>query len=110
MVEDTDWIRAGMARALLLRGYRILEAADADEAVHIAAGEPPDLILTEERLPTLAALQEQLRRCTRLRDVPVVIVNPDEEEGTRYGDIIVLPGYDQVAKLLPTTHRRADHI
>jgi CheY-like chemotaxis protein len=90
-----------MKRSLRGCGYRVAEAADAGEAVEVASHQPPDLILTEEELPTFAALLEQAREHPSLRGLPVVIINPDAEEGTRYGDAVVLAGYDQLKNLLP---------
>jgi CheY-like chemotaxis protein len=101
VVEDVEEIRFGMKRSLRGCGYRVAEAADADEAVEVASRRPPDLILTEEELPTFAALLERAREHPSLKGLPVVIINPDEEEGTRYGDAVVLAGYDQLKHLLP---------
>jgi CheY-like chemotaxis protein len=102
VVEDIEWIRAGMKRALRFSGYLVLEASDDEEAIEIASRLHPDLILTEEKLPTLDALTLRLREHPALRHLPVVIINPDEEEGTRYGDINVLPDYDHIERLLAT--------
>jgi CheY-like chemotaxis protein len=101
VVEDIEEIRSGMKRSLRGCGYRVLEAADADEAVEVASRRPPDLILTEEEVPTFAVLLERARRHPSLKGLPVVIINPDAEEGTRYGDAVVLADYDQLKHMLP---------
>jgi CheY-like chemotaxis protein len=100
VVEDIDWIRAGMKRSLKLYDYLILEASDDVEAIEIGGRTFPDLILTEEKLPTLNALILRLREDPNLCHVPVVIINPDEEEGAYYGDIRVLPDYNFIGPLL----------
>jgi CheY-like chemotaxis protein len=101
MVEYVEEIRSGMKRSLRACGYRVMEAADSDEAVEVASLRPPDLILTEEELPTFAALLKRAREHPSLKGLPVVIINPDAEEGTRYGDAIVLADYNQLKNLLP---------
>lgn len=100
VVEDIDWIRQSMKKVLQGLGYRVSEAADAGEALAAAGTGAPDVILTEEELPTLGALTESVRRPGPLYGVPVAIVNPDEEEGTRYGDIHVLVDFDRLESLL----------
>lgn len=100
IVEDLEEIRAGMKRSLLACDCRVLTAADADEAVEVASCHTPDLILTEEALPTFASLMEQAREHRSLKGLPVVIVNPDAEEGTRYAGAVVLTDYDQLKRML----------
>lgn len=100
VVEDIEWIRASMKRSLKIYGYLVLEASDDEETIEIASRTSPDLILTEEELPTFDALALRLRQHPKLCHVPVVIVNPDAEEGIHYGDINVLPDYDGIGPLL----------
>jgi CheY-like chemotaxis protein len=100
VVEDIEWIRAGMKRSLESYYYLVLEASDDAEAIEIASRLHPDLILTEEALPTFDSLTLRLRKHPTLRHIPVVIINPDEEEGTFYGDVNVLPDYDRIGRLL----------
>ncbi|HEX8073038.1 MAG TPA: response regulator [Pyrinomonadaceae bacterium] len=100
IVEDVDWIRGGMRRSVEEHGYRALVAADDAEAAAVAERDAPDVILTEEQLPTFKALLALVRAHPALRHTPVVIVNPDAEDGTRLGDAHVLPDYDRIAALL----------
>jgi DNA-binding response OmpR family regulator len=100
VVEDIDWIRAGMTRTLRRHGFRVVEAADDSEAAEVARREPPDLILTDEALPTFDALLARVREMPASRRVPVVVVNPDADEHTRYGDAVVLTDYSQLRTLL----------
>lgn len=103
IVEDIVWIRSSMKKSLERYGYRALEAADDVEAIEVAEQSPPELILTEEKLPTLGALTASLRAHPRLCNLPLVIVNPDAEEGARLGDAFVLTGYDRIASLLASS-------
>lgn len=100
IVEDVEWIRSSMRRAVELHGYHVVEAADDEEAARVAAREAPELILTEEEVPTFEALLERARQDPVFRHVPVVIINPDAEDGTRHGDAFLLPDYNRLASLL----------
>jgi CheY-like chemotaxis protein len=100
IVEDIEEIRFGMKRSLSDCDCQVLEAANADEAVAIASRLPLDLILTEEELPTFALLLERTREHPSLKGLPVLIINPDAEEGMRYSDAFVLTGYDQLKRFL----------
>jgi CheY-like chemotaxis protein len=100
VVEDDDWTRAGMKNAVEQEGYRAVEARNDAEALQLAQREPPDLILTEEELPTFAALMARLREHPTLSSVPVVIVNPDAENGARYGDAYLLADYADITSFL----------
>lgn len=100
IVEDVQWIRSSMRRTIELHGCRAVEAADDEEAARVAAREAPELILTEEEVPTFEALLERVRSDSAFRHVPVVIINPDAEEGARHGDALLLPDYTRLASLL----------
>ena len=102
VIEDIGWIRAGMKSSLKFYGHLVLEAADDEEAIEIGSRIHLDLILTEEELPTFDALRKRLREHPTLRHVPVVIVNPDAKDGTRYGEVKVIPGYNRIGSLLAT--------
>src|SRR5215212_9391600 len=100
IVEDLDWIRFGMKQAVEHEGYRAEEARNDAEAFQIAEEEPPELILTEEEVPTFNALMTRLREHPTLSRVPVVIVNPDAENGARHGDAYLLVDFSDIALLL----------
>ncbi|HEV7377347.1 MAG TPA: response regulator [Pyrinomonadaceae bacterium] len=108
IVEDIEEIRLGMKRSLSDCGYSVLEASDADEAVAIASRLPLDLILTEEELPTFALLLERTREHPSLKGLPVLIINPDAEEGMRYADAVVLADYGQLKRFLLDQVRISD--
>ena len=100
VVEDDDWIRAGMKNALEQEGYRVVEATNVVEALQLAEREPPELILTEEELPTFTALMARLRQHPTLSNIPVVIINPDAENGARHGDAYLLADYSDIKTFL----------
>jgi CheY-like chemotaxis protein len=100
IVEDIDWLRSSMKRSVERCGYRPVAAEDDAEALALAEQESPALILTEEKLPTFNTLMTRLREHPTLNALPVVIINPDAEEGERYNGCILLTDYDQISKVL----------
>ena len=76
VVEDFDETRFVLKLSLELRGYRVLEALNGQEAVEIARREPLDLILMDLSLPVLDgfAATRRIREEARSRDVPIVAV------------------------------------
>jgi Response regulator containing CheY-like receiver, AAA-type ATPase, and DNA-binding domains len=100
IVEDIDWIRSGMKKSVERHGYLVAEATNDTEAFEVAERESPDLILTEEAMPTFDDLMARRREHPSLNNIPVVIVNPDAEEGARHSDAYLLTDYAQIASLL----------
>lgn len=105
IVEDIDWIRSGMKRAVEHYGYRVVEATNDAEAFALLERESPALLLTEEKLPTFDALLARLREHPAFRNLPVAIVNPDADEGARHGDAYLLTDYTHIASLLTSLRR-----
>jgi CheY-like chemotaxis protein len=105
IVEDIDWIRSGMRKAVERQGYRVAEARNDAEAFEFAELQSIDLILTEEELPTLNDLTARLREHPTLSHVPVVIVNPDAEDGARLGDAYLLAAHADISAFLSVLHR-----
>lgn len=64
LAEDVDLSRRALAKLLTAEGCRVVEARDGLEALARAAGEPVDLVLTDQRMPGM--LGSDL--CRRLRD------------------------------------------
>ena len=100
IVEDVDWIRLGMRKAVEHQAFRVVEARNDAEAFAFTELQPIDLILTEEELPTFNVLMARLRDHPTLSNVPVVIVNPDAEDGARLGDAYLLADYADISSFL----------
>ena len=85
VVEDYEDTSLAMRLALEDQGYRILEAADGEQAVKVAARERPDIILMDLQLPVLDGLSatERIRANPELRDVVVVAVTAHQESDYR---------------------------
>jgi two-component system chemotaxis response regulator CheY len=100
IVEDIGWIRSMMREAVERQGYRVEEARNDAEAFELAESQPIDLILTEEELPTFNDLMVFLHRHPTLSSIPVVIINPDAEDGARLGDAYLLADYADIPSFL----------
>ena len=105
IVEDIDWIRSGMKKAIERHGYRAVEATNDAEAFEIPELESIKLIVTEEELPTFNTLMARLREHPTLSSVPVVIVDPDAEDGARHGDAYLLADYADITSFLAVPRR-----
>ena len=77
LVEDYQETRTMLRMWLERRGYRLVEAADGQEAVDLAPLAHPDLILMDLRLPELngIAATRRLREHAELKNVPVVALS-----------------------------------
>jgi len=77
LVEDYQETRTMLRMWLERRGYRLVEAADGQEAVDLAPLAHPDLILMDLRLPELngIAATRRLRENAELKNVPVVALS-----------------------------------
>jgi CheY-like chemotaxis protein len=100
IIEDIDWIRSGMKRAVEHYGYRVVEATNDAEAFDLLERESPRMLLTEEELPTFDALMARLREHPAFSDLPVVIIDTDADEDARHGDAYLLTDYAHIASLL----------
>jgi CheY-like chemotaxis protein len=100
VVEDVDWIRAGMKKSLTAHGHHVMEATDSEEAISVAESFHPDLILTEEELPAFDILIRSIREHPTLGNTSIVIINPDAEEGESYGDVVILNDYSDLKHVL----------
>jgi len=56
LVDDSKFLRLATERALARAGYSVTTAGDGEEALRVARGESPDLILLDMLLPKMAGL------------------------------------------------------
>lgn len=87
VVEDYEDTSLAMRLALEDQGYHILEAADGEEAVEIAARERPDVVLMDLNLPKLDgfAATARIRAHPELSGMQIVAVSayPDADHRAR---------------------------
>jgi len=103
MAEDDPETRAGMKRALLAMGYRVVKAEDAEEALEVGRRERPALVLTNTDLKWLDELVRLAGQEAALRFVPVAAIYPDRPEEFREDRILVLDDYSRLEVLIPTS-------
>ena len=90
VVDDDDAFRTLVVDILEGREYRLLEAADAEEALTILSHERVDLVLTDQQMPGIDGL-ELTRRVLAAADPPSVILMtafgtiPNAMEAVRLG-------------------------
>jgi CheY-like chemotaxis protein len=80
VVDDEEDIRFLMAEILRSEGYRVTEAASAEEAEKAALIQTPDLVLMDIGMPGVDGLSAvwRMREHPELVDVPVVIVSAND--------------------------------
>jgi two-component system response regulator HydG len=80
VVDDEPSARSGMEKLLQQEGYIVDVAADGPSALGIAAESPPDVVITDLKMPKMdgVALLAKLRE--QDRDLPVIMV-------TAFGDV-----------------------
>lgn len=77
LVEDSEDNRFMMRRLLEMAGYRVVEATNGEEAVHLAESEQPDLILMDLSLPVIDGLAatRAIRKLNGLSKTPIIAVS-----------------------------------
>ena len=99
IADDRASSRELLRTVLEREGYRVLEAADGEEALTAAHAGNPDLILLDLQMPRLDGygVLEQLRREARFALVPVVALTASAMRGDR--EKILAAGFtDYLAK------------
>lgn len=77
VADDEPHVVHILTRALAAQGYRVTGCADGREALDAARRDPPDLIITDARMPEMtgAELIAALGRCDATAAIPVVILS-----------------------------------
>ena len=85
VVEDNEENRDMLSRRLQRRGYRVVHAADGQEAVEMAAREKPDLILMDVSLPVLDGLEatRRIRARAETQTTPIIALTAHAMSGDR---------------------------
>ena len=96
VVDDDRDTRELYAQYLILKNWRVEEAADGREALAKALSSRPDVIITETRLPGLSGfdLCELLRQDRATRRTPILAVTGDAQRST--ADRAAASGVDAV--------------
>ena len=77
IAEDEPDIRELVAFTLRFGGYEVVVANNAEEAVHTASREHPDLILMDVRMPRLTGYDacRMMKASEDLKDIPEVFLS-----------------------------------
>jgi CheY-like chemotaxis protein len=114
IAEDDEDNRFTLKVLLEMRGYRVLTAANGQEAISIAEREHPRLILMDLRMPVLNGLAatRQLRQHAdpRVRQIPILALSAYDPAQHRAvaiaagcNDYVTKPiDYDRLEKLIET--------
>lgn len=81
LVDDDPAVRRMCSDHLRLEGFDVMEAADGESGLEQARLDPPDLILSDVRMPGLDGfgLADALRRDERTSAVPIVFLSGEAE-------------------------------
>jgi two-component system response regulator HydG len=80
VVDDEPSARSGMEKLLQQEGYNVDVAADGPSALAIAAESPPDVVITDLKMPRMDGVQLLGKLRDQDRDLPVIMV-------TAFGDV-----------------------
>jgi chemosensory pili system protein ChpA (sensor histidine kinase/response regulator) len=77
LIEDSRFMRLANERALVKAGFKVLTAADGEEALQITSTMVPDLIFLDMLLPKLGGpdVLKALRENPQTASIPVVVVS-----------------------------------
>jgi CheY-like chemotaxis protein len=92
LVEDDNNLREIYGARLLAEGYDIVSAKDGEEALSMAVGEKPDLIISDIMMPKISGFDmlDILRATPQTKDTKVIMMTAlsqaeDRERGERLG-------------------------
>lgn len=100
IVEDVEEIISQMRAMLHHRGHRILQAANAQEAIEIAERERPNMILTDLDLPTFDLLVRGVRGHKDLSNMLMAIMDINGPVLRAEDNLKVLANFNQLDALL----------
>ena len=72
IVEDDQAVRESLTEVLQLRGFRVLQARDGEEALRLLSGVTPDILVVDWRLPGITGEKLTLAVRTRTPEVRVI--------------------------------------
>jgi CheY-like chemotaxis protein len=77
LVDDSKFLRMATERALARAGYKVITAADGEEALKTARAEKPDLILLDMLLPKIPGPEvlKALKKDPATKGIAVVVLS-----------------------------------
>jgi CheY-like chemotaxis protein len=85
LVEDNEMNRDMLSRRLARKGYEVIMALDGRQAVQMASGENPDLIIMDMSLPVIDGWEatRQVKAAPETRTIPVIALTAHAMSGDR---------------------------
>jgi CheY-like chemotaxis protein len=85
LVEDNEMNRDMLSRRLIRKGYDVVMALDGRQAVEMATGEHPDLIIMDMSLPVIDGWEatRQVKAAPATRAIPVIALTAHAMAGDR---------------------------
>lgn len=80
LIEDDNLMREWLGRSLSSRGYRVDRYARADEALTPVSASPPDVVVTDVRMPGMSGVEFARALRARAIVVPVIFMTADPSE------------------------------
>lgn len=76
LVEDDKSLREIYSVRLLAEGYTLISSGDGEEALAVAIGEKPDLIVSDVMMPKISGFEvcKRLRAKPQTRHIPVLMI------------------------------------
>ena len=107
VVEDLELNRKLVRLVLKARGYKVIEAADAEKALAFLENELPDVILLDIALPGMSGeeLARQIRANPAWCDIPIIALTAAAMKGDR--ERILAAGCDDYISKPLDTHMLA---
>jgi two-component system KDP operon response regulator KdpE len=79
VVDDEPSVRRFLKRSLMAHGYDMLEAETGEEALNMAALNPPDLIILDLGLPDIPGIVV-MQRIREWSEIPIIILSVKNQE------------------------------
>ncbi len=85
VVEDEADIVTLLKYNLEKEGFRVNAASDGEEALLLAGEQTPNIVLLDWMLPLMSGLEvcRQMRRNSKMRDIPIIMLTARGEEADR---------------------------
>ena len=80
LVEDDDLMREWLGRSLASRGYTVARFARADHAIPAVAADPPDVVVSDVRMPGMSGFEMGHALRARGLGVPFVFMTADPSD------------------------------
>lgn len=85
IAEDHESVREMARQALVSLGYRVLSAADGEEALRLCAEETPDIAILDVIMPKLGGVATAQKLTTNFRGLPVIFTSGYSQDSESVG-------------------------